>query len=90
MLADRAYNTFKEASEVLVGSLDLDYVAHNGCVCRVSDDGRKCRKFLETAVLTIRKELSDGAGLNCLQWSIDHGEWLTAIPHCLNGTEFSR
>ena len=36
-------------------------------------------------ILTRRKEMSDGEGLNRLQRATENGAWLTAIPHCLNG-----
>ena len=57
--AERAYNTSKAASEVLVVSLlggtDLKYVAHKGCVFRASADGWKRREFLEKAALKDRR-----------------------------------
>ena len=40
--------------------------------------------------MTRRKDLGDGAILNCLRRATENGEWIKAIPHCLNGTEFSR
>ena len=47
LLMDCAYNNYKVASEVLVGSLiggtDLNYVAHKRCVRRASVNGRKQR-----------------------------------------------
>ena len=52
--------------------------------------GRKQRDLAEKAVLLIRKELAYGAGLNRLWQATKNGAWLTAIPHCLNGTDFSR
>ena len=64
LLVERAYNTSKSASEVLIGSLlggtDLNYVSNKGCVRRASADGQKQREFSETAALTLQKELSDG------------------------------
>ena len=61
--AERAYNTYKSSSEVLVGSLlgvtDLNYVAHKGCVCRENSDRKKQNEFLEEAALTRRRELAD-------------------------------
>ena len=70
LLAERAYNTPEAASEVLVGSFlggtDLNYVAHKGCIRRVSADGRKQRDLAEKAVLSRQKELTDRAGLNFL------------------------
>ena len=79
------YNISKAASEVLVRSLiggnDLNYVAHKGCVRRASADGRKHQEFLEKAELTRRKELADGAGLNCLchKLIMGHGSQLYLI-----------
>ena len=91
--AEHAYNTSKAASHVLVGSLlggtNLTYVAHKGCVRRESVDGLKHQEFSEMLALTRPKELADRSGLNHLQWEVDNGAWITAIPHCLNGTEFS-
>ena len=93
-MSERAHNTSKAASEVLVGSLlggtDLNYVLHKGCVHRASAGGQKQRELAEKAVLTIRKELADGAVLNCLRQATENGAWLTAIPHCLNVTVLSR
>ena len=41
-------------------------------------------------VLTRRKDLEDGARLNCLRQSMENGVWLRAIVQHLNGTELSR
>ena len=93
-MEERENNISKEAIKVLVGSLlivaNLNYVAHKGCVRRVSADGWKQRDFSGTAVLTIMKELVDGVGLNCLWRSMQNGAWLMDITHHLNGTELSR
>ena len=71
LLMERAYNTFKSDSEVLVGSLlggtDLNYVAYKGCVHKAITDGRKQHNISETEELTRQKELADGAGLNCIR-----------------------
>ena len=65
-----AYKTSKAASKVLVGSLlgstDLNYVAHKGCVRRSNVDGLKKWEIAEKSVLSIWKRLVDRAGLNCL------------------------
>ena len=94
LLVERTYNTYKPSSEVLVGSIiggtNLNYVAHKGCIFRASADGQKQREFLETEELMRRKDLVDGAGLNCLRRATDNMAWIMAIPHCLNGTELSR
>ena len=90
---ERAYNTSKASSAVLVGTLlggtNLNYVAHKGCICRASADGRNQQELAENAVLWRRKEMVDGMGLNRLRLETDNWAWLTAIPHCLNGTELS-
>ena len=90
---EREYNTSKAPSEVLVGTLlggtNLNYVAHKGCICRASADGRNQQELAENAVLWRRKEMVDGMGLNRLRLETDNWAWLTAIPHCLNGTELS-
>ena len=90
---ERTYNISKVARKVLVGSLiggtNLNYVAHKGCIRRASDDGRKQRDLADKAVLSIRKDLADGAGLNRLRKTTENGDWLVSIPHRLNGTNFS-
>ena len=92
--AESAYTTYESASEVLVGSLlgvtDLNYVEYKYCVRRSSADTWKHREYLDTAGLIRRKELTDGTGLNRLRQATDNGAWLTAIPHCLNGTELPK
>ena len=92
--AECVYNNSKSAIEVLVGSLlggtKLNYVAHKGCLLRASSDGCKQWEIMEKAVLTRRKELVDRTGLNCLRRATENGAWLTAMPHHLNSTEFSR
>ena len=40
-------------------------------------------------MLSRRKDLADGAGLNRLRRSMENGVWITAIPHRLNVTELS-
>ena len=60
-----------------------------GCVHRASAYGKKHREFWEKAALTRLKDLVDRVELNRLRRAMDNGAWLTAIPHCLNGTELS-
>ena len=88
---EREYNTSKAASEILVGQLlggtDLNYIAHKGCVCKASADGRKHQELSKKAVLTRRKDLSDRAVLNRLRQATENGSWITAISHRLNITE---
>ena len=92
-MAEREYKTSKAASEVLVHSLlggnNLNCVAHKGCVRRASADRRKQLDLVEKAVITRRKDLADGAGLNRLWQATENGSCLTAIYHHLNGTELS-
>ena len=68
---ERVYNTSKAASKVLVGSLlggtDLNCVVHKGCIRRDSPAGQNQRGLAENAVLSRRKDLEDGAGLNRLR-----------------------
>ena len=68
---ERAYNTSKSASEVLIGSIlggtDLNYVVHKGWIRRASTDRRKQRELAEKAVLLIWKELANREGLNRLR-----------------------
>ena len=70
LLAEHVYITYKESSEVLIGSLlggtDLNYIEHKCCVRRSSADGRKQQDYLEIDVITRRKDLADGAGVNCI------------------------
>ena len=72
----------------LLGGTDPNYVAYKSCVLRAISDGQNQRELVEKAVLTRQKELEDEAGLNRLRKETENGAWLTAIPHCLNGTEF--
>ena len=75
--AERAYNTSKSVSEVLVvsllGGIDFNYIAHKGCVRRASADGQKQWEFLEKGVPTRQHDLVDGAGLNPLWQATDNG-----------------
>ena len=70
LLEECAYNTFKSAIEVLLGSrvggTDLNYVARKGCVCRASVDRWKKWEFSETKSLMMQKDLADRAVLNFL------------------------
>ena len=66
------------------------HVVHKGCVRRTSADGQRQQDFFVTAALTRQKDLADGKGLNCLPRATKNVSWITAIPHCLNGTELSR
>ena len=93
MLVERAYNTSKADSDVLLGSLlggtNFNYVSHKGCVRRDSSDGRKQWELAEKEVISRKKELVEGAGLTCSCQAKENGLWLTAIPHRLNGTELA-
>ena len=93
LLAERAYNTSKAASKVLVGSLlgctNLNYVAHKFCIRRASADGQKKLEIAEKTLLSRQKDLSDGVVLNHIRRAMANGAWITAIPHCLNVTELS-
>ena len=93
-MAEHVYNTYKSASEVLIGSLlqgtNINYLVHKACIHRSSADRQKHREYLEIKALNIRKELIDGAGLNRLRWAAKNGAWLTATPQRLNRTELSR
>ena len=61
LFEESVYNTSKAASEVLVGSLlggiDLNYIAHYGCVRNDSADRRKHQELVEKGVILRRKEL---------------------------------
>ena len=56
MLEEHAYNTFKAARVVPVGSLlgvtNLNYSVHKVCICRAGAYGRKQREILEKLALT--------------------------------------
>ena len=66
LLAEHAYNTSKEAREVLVGSLPggtyLNFIAYKGCIHRASADGRKQQELAEKEVLLRQKYLAEVAG----------------------------
>ena len=92
--AERAYNTSKAASEVLVDSLlrgsDLNYLAHKYCTNIFSADGQKQRDYSKIEMLTIGNNLADGEEFNGLRSATENGAWIAAIPQRLNGKELSR
>ena len=51
----------------LLGGTDINYVVHKGCVHKSSGDRWKQQEFAENVVLTRRKDLADGVGLNHLK-----------------------
>ena len=85
-------NTSKESSGELVDSLlgdsALNYICHRACVRGASAAARKERKRVELANLSRRKELAGDQERNRLHRAMRNGEWLSAVPHRLNGTEF--
>ena len=56
LLAYCVYNTYKSASEVLVGSLlgstHRNYIYHKSCVCRSIAEAQKQWEYLEMEILT--------------------------------------
>ena len=53
-------------------------------------DAQKQWECLEIEVLTRRKKVSDGAGLNLIRRATENCSWLMAITQRLNVTELSR
>ena len=92
--SESAYNTSKETSGELVGSIlgnitALNYVGHRYCVCEASAGARKEKQHVEMADLDRQKELAGGQDKNYLYRATRNGAWLSAIPHQLNGTDMS-
>ena len=68
----------------------LNYVGHRACVCGASAGARKEKKHVEIAELARQKELAGGQERNRFHRATRKGEWLSAVPHRLNGTELSQ
>ena len=76
-------------------SLGSDRDIH-GCIgsagyswCGRSNQCERPWELAEKEVISIKKELVEGAGLTCSCQAKENGLWLTAIPHRLNGTELA-
>ena len=93
MSAERAYNTSKTASGELVDSLlggsVLNHVGQRACICKASQTMRQINISVELADVFRRQEQAGGQERNRLQRATKNGEWLSAVPHPLNGTELS-
>ena len=93
MSAESAYNTSKAASRELVDSLlggsVLNCVGHRACVRTASQTARLRKKLVELAKIFKRQDQAGGQEKNRLHRATRNGAWISAIPHCLNGTELS-
>ena len=91
--AECAYNTYKAASRELVDSLlggsVLNYVGHRACVHKASQSARLSKGIVELSELFKLQEQAGGQEKNRLHRSTRNGAWLSAVTHCLNGTELS-
>ena len=91
--AERAYNTSKAASEVLVGSLlggtNLNYIADKGFVCRSSADNQNKSNLSDKVVFLRQKDMADRVGLNRLRQATKNGACLKDITHHHNSAELS-
>ena len=91
--AESAYNTSKAASGELVDSLlggsVLNYVSRRACVRKASLAAKRANLHVELGEDPRWKELAGGQDRNHLHWEMMNGAWLSAVPHCLNGTELS-
>ena len=92
--AECAYNTSKAASGKLVDSLlggsVLNYVGHRACVHKSSQSARLNKRIVELSELFTRQEQAGGQEKYRLHRATRNGAWLSAVPHPLNGTDFSR
>ena len=92
--AECAYNTSKAASRELVDSLlggsALNYVGHRACVRKARKSARCSKMIGELSELYKRQEQAGCQDKHCLCMATRNGAWLSAVPHCLNGTELSR
>ena len=88
-----AYNTSKAASRKLVDSLlggyILNYVGRRACVRKARQSERLSKRIAEMSELFERKEQVGRQEKNRLHRAMRNGAWLSAVPHCLNGTELS-
>ena len=79
-----------ELLDSLLGGTALNYIGHRACVRGASAGTRKSRKHVEMADLAQQKEIEGGQERKRLYRETRNGEWLSAIPHCLNVIELSR
>ena len=91
---ESAYNTSNATIEELVDSLlersALNYVGYRAFIRGVSAGASKERKYVELANMVRQKELAFGQDWNHLHRATRNGACISAVPHCLNGTELSR
>ena len=92
--AESAYNTSKAASRELVDSLlggsVLNYIGHRSCVRKAIQLARLSKRIADLSELFKRQEQAGRQEKNRLHRATRNGAWLSAVPHHLNGTEFSR
>ena len=93
MSAEIAYNTSKVDSGELVDSLlggsVLNYVGHRACVRKASLVARRAKMHVDLGEMARQKELAGGQERKRLHGETRNGEWLSNVPHRLNGTELS-
>ena len=91
---ESTYNTSKVDSEELVDSLlggsTLNYIGHRACVRKASQTARQTNMSVELAESFKRQELAGGQDRNRLHRTTRNGAWISAVPHCLNGTGLSQ
>ena len=91
--AESAYNTSKadsrELLDSLIGGSVLNYVGHRACVRKASQLARLSKRIVELSELFKRQEQAGGQEKNRPYRATRNGAWLSALPHCLNGTELS-
>ena len=92
-MAESAHNTSKAASGELVysilGGTALNYIGYRACIHGASAGASKYWNHVELAELVRLKELSGVQDRNRLHRSTKNVAWLSAVPHHLNGIEFS-
>ena len=93
MSVESAYKNSKADSGELVDSLlggsGLNYVGHRACVRKSNLAARRANMHVEIGDLARRNQLAGGQERNYLHKATRNGTWLSAVPHHINGTEFS-
>ena len=88
------YNNSKAAIRELVDSLlggtVLNYVGHRACIRKASQTAIQTKMSVDLAEVFKRHEQAGGQDRNRLHMATRNGACLSAVPHRLNGMEFSR
>ena len=79
----------KELLVSLLDVMEINYVGHRACMRKSIAVSQKEWTRDETTALAHRKDKTGNRERSRLGRVTQTGEWLTAVAHCLNGTDFS-